>query len=104
MKTIVSSEVLYVLTPLHLCLLILFVSWPILYVLIFTTQPDFILGDTQNFLKDFGTNGTGSVIVTGSGNLENTLLSDKGRQTVLWVSFVISLLMSILVYLLTFYS
>ena len=97
MKTVEKSQLLFVLSPLQLCLLVLFISWPILYVLIFTTQPDFILGDTENFLRHFET-GTGAPVTTPNGNLSNTLLSDKGRETVLWVSFLISLLITLLLY------
>ena len=97
MKTVEKSQLLFVLSPLQLCLLVLFISWPILYLLVFTTQPDFILGDTQNFLKTFDS-GTGNPMVTPHGNLSNTLLSDKGRETVLWVSFLISLLITLLLY------
>lgn len=97
MKTVEKSQLLFVLSPLQLCLLVLFISWPILYLLVFTTQPEFILGDTQNFLSDFAS-GTGTPIVTPNSNLNNTLLSDKGRETVLWVSFLISLLITLLLY------
>ena len=103
MKKEEKTHLLFVLAPSHLALLILFISWPILYLLIFTTQPGFILGDTQNFLTSFGGGGSGTVLTTGSGNLNNTLLSDEGRQTVLWTSFLISLLLTILMYLIFFY-
>ena len=102
MKKEEKTHLLFVLAPSHLALLILFISWPILYLLIFTTQPGFILGDTQNFLTSFE-GGSGTVLTTGSGNLNNTLLSDEGRQTVLWTSFLISLLLTILMYLIFFY-
>jgi len=97
MKTVEKSQLLFVLSPLQLCLLVLFISWPILYLLVFTTQPEFILGDTQNFLKNFES-GSGIPMTTPNGNLSNTLLSDKGRETVLWVSFLISLLITLLLY------
>jgi hypothetical protein len=103
MKKEEKTQLLFVLAPSHLALLILFISWPILYLLIFTTQPGFILGDTQNFLNSFGEAGSGTVLTTGSGNLNNTLLSDEGRQTVLWTSFLTSLLLTIIMYLIFFY-
>lgn len=103
MKKEEKTQLLFVLSPSHLALLILFISWPILYLLIYTTQPDFILGDTKNFLADFGSAGSGTVLTTGSGDLKNTLLSDEGRQTILWVSFLIALLLTILLYLIFFY-
>lgn len=79
-------------------LLSLFISWPILYVLIFTTRPKFILGDTDSFVNNIN-NGSGTVITEPNGNLDNTLLSDKGRQRILWVSFLISFLISLIIYI-----
>ncbi len=80
----------------HLCFLYVLVSWPIIYLLIFITRPDWITGN-NGYLQNFGNTGTGTGTTEGKpGN--NTILSDVGRENILWVSFLFALLVGLLVF------
>ncbi len=87
-----------IINPFYISLLSFFVLWPLIYVCIFATQPSFILGDTENFILNGPSNGSSTPIVTDNGNLTNTLLTDKGRQTILWVSVLTAFIASIVLY------
>lgn len=90
----------------HLALLWTFVSWPVIYLLFFVSQPAWLLDSVDGYLSGFpstGGNGVGSVLRTGNSSLNNTLLSDRGRQTILWVSFLFALLVGLFVYVVTRY-
>ena len=80
----------------HLCFLYVLVSWPIIYLLTFITRPDWITGN-NGYLNNFGTNGTGTTTTEGKPG-SNTILSDIGRENILWVSFLFALLVGLLVF------
>lgn len=98
MANVLNLKQVFVLNVFHLCLLILFISWPLIFLFIYTSQPEFILGDTNNFILNFS-NGNGTEITQQNGSFQNKILSDKGRQTILWVSFLTSFLVALLFYL-----
>lgn len=81
----------------HLSFLYVLVSWPIIYLLIFATQPEWIVGN-KGYLSAFGNGGTGTPTTNGKSGLNNTLLSDTGRENILWVSFLFALLVGLLVF------
>jgi len=90
----------------HLALLWTFVSWPIIFLLFFVSQPAWLMDPVDGYLSGFPNtsgSGSGSVLKSGNSNLSNTLLSDKGRQTLLWVSFLFALLVGLFVYVFTRY-
>ena len=85
----------------HLSFLYVLVSWPIIYLLIFVTQPDWIVGN-KGYLSAFG-GGSGTPTTNGKSGLNNTLLSDSGRENILWVSFLFALLVGLLVFVFFFF-
>ena len=90
-----------ILTKFHLAFIYTMLSWPIIYILIFVTQPEYLLPN-GGYISTFGS-GSGTAINTGKGNLNNTLLTDLGRETILWISLLFSLLVGLIVYYLLFY-
>ena len=90
----------------QLALMSVFISWPLIFLFFFVTQPGWLMDPVDGYLSGFpgtGGSGSGSVLKSGNSNLSNTLLSDKGRQTILWVSFLFALLVGLFVYVLTRY-
>ena len=85
----------------HLSFLYVLVSWPIIYLLIFATQPEWIVGN-KGYLSSFA-GGAGTPTTNGKANLNNTLLSDTGRENILWVSFLFALLVGLLVFVFIFF-
>lgn len=65
-------------------LLTLFISWPIIYLLFWTYQPKWAFSKDA-FIYTFA-NGSGQANTSDKGNLNNTLLTDKGREQILWIS------------------
>ena len=81
----------------HLCFLYVLISWSLIYLFIFVTQPSWVTGN-NGYLNNFGSSGTGTNTSEGKpGN--NTLLSDIGRENILWVSFLFALLVGLLVFI-----
>lgn len=80
----------------HLCFLYVLISWSLIFLFIFVTQPGWVVGD-GGYLLNFGS-GTGTPTSEGKANLSNTILSDSGRENLLWVSFLFSLLVGLLVF------
>jgi len=77
------------------------ISWPIIYLLIFVTQPSWILGD-GGYLQSFSST-SGTPTTEGKGGNTNTIMSDSGRTNALWVSFLFSLIVGLFAFLLYSY-
>ena len=80
----------------HLCFLYVLISWSLVFLFIFVTQPGWIVGD-GGYLLTFA-NGTGTPTYEGKASLANTILSDQGRENLLWVSLLFALLVGLLVF------
>lgn len=80
----------------HLCFLYVLISWSLVFLFIFVTQPGWIIGD-GGYLLAFA-NGTGTPTSEGKASLANTILSDQGRENLLWVSLLFALLVGLLVF------
>jgi len=78
------------------------IFWALIYIFFFVTQPSWAVTDA-GYLLTFA-NGSGVPNSQGQGNLSNTLLSDEGRSSLLWVSFLFALLVGLLLYLLFFFT
>ena len=85
----------------HLCFLYVLISWSLIYLFIFVTQPNWVVGDGGYLLSISG--GSGVPITNGKSNLSNTLLSDSGRENILWVSFLFALLVGLLIFVFFFF-
>ena len=81
----------------HLCFLYVLISWSLIYLFIFVTQPGWVVGD-RGYLSSFPVGGSGLPTTQGKANLDNTLLSDNGRENILWVSFLFALLVGLLIF------
>lgn len=88
-------------TRYHLCFMYVLILWPIIFLICFVTQEDWVVGNDGYLLNFNGATGTS----TNSANLQttNTLLSDTGRNNILWVSFLFALLGGLLIYLIFYY-
>jgi len=80
----------------HLCFLYVLISWSLVFLFIFVTQPGWIVGK-GGYLSSFVT-GSGVATTEGKASLTNTILSDQGRENLLWVSFLFALLVGLLVF------
>jgi hypothetical protein len=84
-------------------LLTLFISWPSIYLFMWTYPPkssDIL--STSAFMESFAS-GSGTPVTSGKGNLNNTLLTDKGREEILWWSllfaFSLAVFLTFIVYI-----
>jgi len=85
----------------HLCFLYVLISWSLIYLFIFVTQPNWVVGDGGYILSI--NSGSGVPTTQGKSNLNNTLLSDNGRENILWVSFLFALLVGLLIFVFFFF-
>lgn len=85
----------------HLAFLYLLISWPIIYILCYVTRQEWFV-NYDGYLSTLS-GGSGVPVNISNANLNNTVLSDKGRENILWVSFLFALLVGLLVYLFLYY-
>ena len=85
----------------HLSFIYFLISWPIIYLLCYVTRPVWIVGD-NGYITQL-TSGTGTPSVSPNPSFSNSVLSDVGRENILWVSFLFALLVGLLAYLLLTY-
>ena len=75
----------------HLCFLYVLISWSLIYLFIFVTQPNWVTGNNGYLTLILVLVGTGTNTSEGKPG-KNTLLSDIGRENILWVSFLFALI------------
>lgn len=85
----------------HILILYFLVTWPIIYLICFITRPSWLVGD-DGYLANF-TGPSGASTNSSNASLSNTILSDQGRENILWVSFLFALLVLLIVYLIMSY-
>ena len=85
----------------HLAFLYFLISWPIIYLLCFVTRQEWFVG-YGGYLSSL-TTGSGSPNTAPNASLSNTVLSDQGRENILWVSFLFALLVGLLAYFILYY-
>jgi hypothetical protein len=100
-KEIVVIEDGVTISRFHLSFMYVLILWPIIFLLCFVSQQQWFVGDDGYLLNFSGATGS----TTNSSNLStsNTLLSDTGRNNILWVSFLFALLGGLVIYLLFYY-
>jgi len=86
------------LNPFTFALLSIFISWPLIYILFFVTQPQWALSNESYMLNFAG--GSGVANTNSTSGLSNTILTEEGRSRILWISFLFSLIVFIFVYFL----
>jgi hypothetical protein len=102
-----EAEVVIVSTPgigvsrSHLSFIYFLISWPIVYLLCYVTRPVWIVGDNGYITQLTG--GSGTANASPKPSFTNSVLSDAGRENILWVSFLFALLVGLLDYLLLSY-
>ena len=97
---IVTDDVIQI-SKVHLSFIYVFISWSLIYLFIFVTQPSWVVS-TSGYLQSF-TSGSGTPLNVDNGGINNTLLSDEGRSNILWVSFLFALLVGFIIYLLLYF-
>lgn len=85
----------------HLSFMYVLITWPIIYLLCFVTRPEWIV-NYNGYLLTFG-GGSGTPNASSNPGFSNTILSDNGRENILWISFLFALLAGLLVYILLGY-
>lgn len=85
----------------HLAFIYFLISWPIIYLLCYVTRPNWIVS-TQGYLINFSL-GSGAVNNSENNSFSNSLLSDQGRENILWVSLLFALLVGLIAYLTLYY-
>tara|TARA_Y100000593_G_C4089938_1_gene228031 strand:- start:106 stop:432 length:327 start_codon:yes stop_codon:yes gene_type:complete len=85
----------------HLAFIYFLISWPIIYLLCFVTRQEWFIG-YSGYLTSL-TTGSGTPNTAPNASFNNTVLSDQGRENILWVSFLFSLLVGLLAYFILYY-
>ena len=85
----------------HLSFIYVLISWPIIYLLCYVTRPTWIVSDS-GYLLNF-TGGSGTPNASANPSFSNTVLSDNGRENILWVSFLFALIVGLFAYILMSY-
>ncbi len=85
----------------HLSFMYVLITWPIIYLLCFVTRPEWIVNYNGYLLRFEG--GSGVANASSNPSFSNTILSDNGRENILWISFLFALLVGLLVYILVGY-
>lgn len=85
----------------HLAFLYFLISWPILYLILFVTRQEWFIGYGGYLTSLSG--GSGSANNAPNPSFSNTVLSDEGRQNILWVSLLFALLVGLLSYFILYY-
>ena len=100
-KEIVVIEDGVTISRFHLSFMYVLILWPIIFLFCFVTQQEWFVGNDGYLLNFAGATGPS----TNSSNLStsNTLLSDTGRNNILWVSFLFALLGGLVIYFLFYY-
>ena len=85
----------------HLSFIYILISWPIIYLLCYVTRPTWIVSDS-GYITQL-TSGSGTANASPNPNFNNSVLSDSGRENILWISFLFALLVGLIMYLLLSY-
>jgi len=85
----------------HLAFLYFLISWPILFIILFVARQEWFIG-YGGYLTSLN-GGSGSPNNAPNASFNNSVLSDEGRQNILWVSFLFALLIGLLTYLIFYY-
>lgn len=85
----------------HILILYFLVSLPIIYLFCFISRPSWLVGD-DGYLANF-TGPSGASTNSSNSNLSNTILSDTGRENILWISFLFAILVLLIVYFIMYY-
>ena len=85
----------------HLAIIYFLISWPIIYLICFVTRQEWFVG-YGGYLSSFG-GGNGTKNNSSNPSFNNSILSDEGRQNILWVSLLFALLVGLLSYFLLYY-
>tara|TARA_R110001592_G_scaffold18816_11_gene77718 strand:+ start:14298 stop:14624 length:327 start_codon:yes stop_codon:yes gene_type:complete len=85
----------------HLAFIYFLISWPIIYLLCFVTRQEWFIG-YGGYLTSL-TTGSGTPNTAPNASFNNTVLSDQGRENILWVSFLFALLIGLLAYFILYY-
>mgnify|MGYP005999482917 CR=1 FL=1 len=75
----------------HLTFIYVLILWPIIFLICFVTQQEWFVG-YQGYLTSFPSGGSGRANNSPNASFSNAVLSDEGRQNILWVSFLFALL------------
>lgn len=105
-KKDISTELIFIdksfrISRAHLAFIYFLISWPIIYLLCFVTRQDWVIG-TQGYLFAFD-GGNGTVNTGNNPSFKNSLLSDSGRENILWISALFALLVGFLAYFILYY-
>lgn len=85
----------------HLAFIYFLISWPIIYLLCFVTRQEWFIG-YEGYLSTFN-GGSGVPNNSPNASLGNTVLSDQGRENILWVSALFALLVGLVAYFALYY-
>ena len=86
----------------HLTFIYVLILWPIIFLICFVTQQEWFIG-YQGYLSGFSSGGSGTPNNSPNASFSNAILSDEGRQNILWVSFLFALLAGFFIYYLLYY-
>ena len=86
----------------HLTFIYVLILWPIIFLICFVTQQEWFVG-YQGYLTGFSDGGSGSPNNSPNARFSNAILSDEGRQNILWISFLFALLAGFFIYYFLYY-